>query len=48
MGQYGTSGRTLVGVWRKDCDRASHNRLSGHSKGFWDEGETERDRDVTN
>ena len=27
---------------------ASHNRLTGHSKGFWDDRETVRDRDVTN
>jgi len=33
---------------RKDRERASHNRLTGHSKGFWDNSETERDRAVTN
>ena len=33
---------------RKDCQRASHNRPTGHSKGFWGYSETERDRDVTN
>ena len=32
----------------KDCERASHNRLTGHSKGFWDDSETERDLDVSN
>ena len=32
----------------KDCERASHNRQTGHSKGFWDDDETERNRDVTN
>ena len=36
------------GGWRKDCERASHNRLTGHSKGFWGDSETERVRDVTN
>ena len=36
------------GGWRKDCEQASHNRLTGHSEGFWDDGETERDRGVTN
>jgi len=36
------------GGWRKDRERASHNRLTGHSKGFWGESETEQDRDVTN
>jgi len=25
---------------RKDRQRASHNRLTGHSKGFWDDDET--------
>jgi len=33
---------------RKDPEQASHNRQTGHSKGFWDNDETERDRDVTN
>ena len=36
------------GGLRNDRKRASHNRLTGHSKGFWDNGETERDSDVTN
>jgi len=36
------------GGWRKDLERASHNQLTGHSKGFWDDSETERDDDVTN
>ena len=36
------------GGQRKDRERASHNRLKGHRKGFWDDSETERDRDVTN
>jgi len=31
-----------------DRKQASHNRLMGHSKGFWDDGITERDHDVTN
>ena len=35
------------GGWRKDCERASHNRQTGHSKGSWDD-KPERDRDVTN
>jgi len=25
---------------RKDRERASHNRQTGHSKGFWDDDET--------
>jgi len=33
---------------RKYREHASHNQLMGHSKGFWDNSETERDRDVTN
>ena len=32
----------------KARERASHNRLTGLSKGFWDNSETERDRDVIN
>ena len=36
------------GGWRKDRERASHNRLIGHSRGFWDDSETQRDGDVTN
>jgi len=33
---------------RKNCEQASRIRQTGHSKGFWDDDETERDRDVTN
>jgi len=33
---------------RKDREQASRSRQTGHSKGFWDDDETERDRDVTN
>jgi len=33
---------------RKDCEQASRSRQTGHSKGFWNDNETERDRDVTN
>jgi len=33
---------------RKDCEQASRSRQTGHSKGFWDDNETERDGDVTN
>jgi len=33
---------------KKDRERASHNRLTGHSKGFWADDETEPDRDVIN
>jgi len=36
------------GGYRKDHERASHNRIMGHSKGFWGDRGTERDRDVTN
>jgi len=36
------------GGWGKDRERASYNRLMGHSKGFWGESESERDPDVTN
>jgi len=38
----------LGGGGRKDRERAGHNRQTGHSKGFWDDDEPERDRDVTN
>ena len=33
---------------RKDRAQASRSQQTGHSKGFWDDDETERDRDVTN
>jgi len=33
---------------RKDREHASRSRQTGHSKGFWDDDETERDHDVTN
>jgi len=33
---------------RKDREQASCSRQTGHSKGFWDDDETERDRDVSN
>jgi len=33
---------------RKDREQASRSRQTDHSKGFWDDDETERDRDVTN
>jgi len=36
------------GGYRTDCELASHKRLTGHSKGFWGDSETEWDRDVTN
>jgi len=36
------------GGWRKDRERASHSRQTGYSKGFWDDDEQGRDRDVTN
>jgi len=36
------------GGWRKDRERASHNPLAGYSTGFWDDRETEWDRDVSN
>jgi len=36
------------GGWRKDREQASHSRQRGHIKVFWDDDETERDRDVTN
>ena len=35
------------GGW-KDRERASHKRQTGNSKCFWEDDETERDRDVTN
>jgi len=38
----------LGGGKRKDSQRASHNRQTGYSKDFWDDDETEGDRDVTN
>ena len=28
------------GGYRKDRERASHNRQTGYSKGFWDDDET--------
>ena len=33
---------------RKDREQATHSRRTGHSKGFWDDDQTEQDRDVTN
>jgi len=36
------------GGGRKDREWASHNRQTGHGKGFWDDDESEQDRDVTN
>jgi len=33
---------------RKDREQASCSQQTGHSKGFWDDDETERDRDITN
>jgi len=33
---------------RKDCEQVSGSRQTGHRKGFWDDDETEGDRDVTN
>jgi len=36
------------GGGRKDHEQASGSRQTGHSKGFWDDDETEPDRDVTN
>jgi len=33
---------------RKDREQASRCRQTGHSKGFWEDDETERDHDVTN
>ena len=40
---------TYAGGGRKnDCDWASHNRQTGHSKGFGDDDKTAQDRDVTN
>ena len=33
---------------RKDREQASRSRQTGHSKGFWDDDETKRDRNVTN
>jgi len=33
---------------KNDREQASRSRLTGHSKGFWDDDETKRDRDVTN
>jgi len=32
----------------KDREQASRSRQMGDSKGFWDDDETERDRDVAN
>ena len=55
VGRFWLSGTIVLyqrtepgGGGRKDSERASHNRQTGHSKGFWDDNETERDRDVTN
>jgi len=33
---------------KQDREQASDNGQTGHSKGFWDNDETGRDRDVTN
>jgi len=38
----------LGGGERKDREQASRSRQTGHSKGFWDDNETDRDRDVSN
>jgi len=38
----------LGGGERKDREQASRSQQTGHSKGFWEDDETERDRDVTN
>jgi len=38
----------LGGGERKDREQASRSRQTRHSKGFWDDDETERDRDVPN
>jgi len=35
------------GEW-KDREQANRSRQTGHSKSFWEDDETERDRDVTN
>ena len=41
--------RTELGDgWRKERKRASHDRPTGHRKGFWDDDKTGRDHDVTN
>ena len=41
--------RTELGSgWRKDREQASHNRQTGHSQGFWEDDESEQDRDVNN
>ena len=37
-----------VGGRRKDREQASYNRQTRYSKGFLDDSETERDRDVSN
>jgi len=37
-----------AGGLRKDHKRGSHSRQTSHSKGFWEDEETERDLDVTN
>jgi len=36
------------GRWRKDREEARRSQPTYHSKGFWDDDETERDRDMTN
>jgi len=38
----------LGGGERTDCEQASRSQQMGHSKGFLDDDETERDRDVSN
>jgi len=40
--------RETGGGERKDREQASRSRQTGHSKGFWDDNETEPNRDVTN
>jgi len=35
------------GGGRKYSEQASRSRQTGNRKGFWDEDETERDRDIT-
>jgi len=48
MGQYGASGQNREEGRGRIAHGLATTKLRGHSKGFCDDSETERDRDVTN
>ena len=48
MGQYGASGRNRDGGGGRIGSGLATAKQTRHSKGFWDDDEQGRDRDVTN